>query len=97
MSNSDWKFDDDTTDEVAARNIVTLTHPGEKETIDWGDPDETTGVFTYTITAEELAKHLSLTEFILDTKVKYDAYSTALSLGNITLTVSDGLTSSDPQ
>ena len=97
LSNSDWKFDDDGEDEVAARDIITLTHGGKKENIAWGEPDETTGVFTYTITAEELAKHLSLTEFNLDTKAKYDAYSTALSLGNITLTVSDGVTSSNTQ
>lgn len=96
LSNTNWTFDDDTTDAVAARNIITLTHGGEKENIAWGEPDKTTGVFTYTITAEELAKHLSLTEFNLDTKAKYDAYSTALSLGNITLTVSDGITSSTP-
>lgn len=97
LSNTNWTFDDDTTDEVAARNIITLTHGGEKESIVWGEPDETTGVFTYTITAAELAEHLSLTEFNLDTKAKYDAYSTALSLGNITLTVSDGVTSSDKE
>jgi hypothetical protein len=52
------------------------------------------GTLTYTVTAEELASILTLTEFTLDTKVDYDAYDAVLTNGQITLTISDGKTSS---
>ena len=94
LTNPNWTFDDDTTDETPAAAIITLAHSG-KETIDWGEPDEN-GVFTFTITAAELSKHILLTEFNLDTKVKYDAFNTALGQGQISITVSDGITSSTP-
>lgn len=46
------------------------------------------------MTAEELASILTLTEFVLDTKADYDAYDLVLTNGQITLTISDGKTSS---
>jgi hypothetical protein len=93
LTNSNWTFDDDTTDEVAAKAIVTLEH-NEKHDIAWTKGAD--GVFTYTIDATEIAKHIHLTEFILDTKVKYDAFNAALGQGQISITVSDGITSSTP-
>ena len=50
------------------------------------------GVFTYTVTAEELASILTLTEFTLDTKTDYDLFDKALLGGQITLAISDGKT-----
>ncbi len=90
LTNVNWTFDDDTTDETPATEIISLTH-STAENIVWGSPDET-GVFTFVISAAELAEHISLTEFNLDTKAKYDAFNTALGLGQITITVSDGIT-----
>ena len=81
LTNANWTFDDDTTDAVAAKNIITLEHTSASN-----------GVFTFTITAAELAGHIHLTEFNLDTKAKYDAFNTALGLGQISITVSDGIT-----
>ena len=89
LTNANWTFDDNTTDAVAAKNIITLAHTGT-ETIAWGEPSN--GVFTFTITEEELAEHILLTEFNLDTKAKYDAFSIALGLGQVSITVSDGIT-----
>ncbi len=94
LTNPNWVFDADTTDEAPAVAIVTLEH-SDKEAIDWGEPDEK-GVFTFTITAAELSQHIHLTEFNLDTKVKYDAFNTALGQGQISITVSDGITASNP-
>ena len=83
LTNSEWKYEN--------QNIVTLAHD-EAEPIDWGTADQTTGVFTFTISAAELAQHITLTEFVLDTKAKYDAYNTALGKGQLTISVSDGTT-----
>ena len=68
--------------------VITLAHSGAED-ITWGEPNEN-GVFTFTITAEELSQHISLTEFNLDTKAKYDEFQRVLGLGQITITVSDG-------
>ena len=81
LTNANWTYE--------SKQIVTLKHT-VAETIDWGTP--TDGVFTFIITAEELAGHILLTEFSLDTKAKYDAFNTALGQGQITITVSDGVT-----
>ncbi|MBQ2740008.1 MAG: hypothetical protein IJF39_00105 [Clostridia bacterium] len=94
LTNSNWTFDDDTTDEVAAKTIVTLEH-AEKHDIAWTRGAD--GVFTYTLSADDIAEHIRLTEFNLDTKVKYDAFNTALGQGQITITVSDGQTSADSE
>lgn len=82
LTNSSWTYE--------GKNIVTLAH-SDAENITWGQPD-TQGVFTYIITADDLSKHITLTEFNLDTKAKYDAFNTALGQGQITITVSDGVT-----
>ena len=89
LTNANWTFDDDTEDAEAAKKIITLAHV-DAETIDWGEP--TNGVFTFTIPASELAEHILLTEFNLDTKAKYDTFNTALGQGQISITVSDGFT-----
>lgn len=94
LTNSNWTFDDDTTDAVAAKAIVTLKH-AEKHDITWTKGAD--GVFSYTIDADAIAEHINLTEFVLDTKVKYDAFNTALGQGQISITVSDGQTATDPQ
>ena len=87
LSNNNWEFDDDTTDEVAAKNVVTLAHTGKHDIV-WTKASDNT--FTYTLDATVLKQHISLSEFVLDTKVKYDAYNTALANGQIIFTVSDG-------
>ena len=91
LSNDAWTFDDDTTDAVAAKNILTLKHSGELHNITWQPVGD--GTFTFTLDAATIADHLELTEFVLDTKTLYDAYSTALSKGQIVFSVTDGSTS----
>lgn len=85
LTNNNWTYNDGKTGEQA---IVSLAHDGA-ESIVWTDEDDD-GVFTYVISKEDLATHITLTEFTLDTKVKYDAFNTALGQGQITITVSDG-------
>ena len=92
LSNSNWTFDDDGEGGEAAKTIVTLEH-NEKHDIVWTRGAD--GVFSYTIDAAAIAEHIHLTEFNLDTKVKYDAFNTALANGQITITVSDGFTALD--
>ena len=86
LTNPNWLYE--------GEKVVTLAHE-EAEEIVWGQPDAQ-GVFTFVITAEELAEHISLTEFNLDTKAKYDAFNTVLGQGQITITVSDGQTTTQP-
>lgn len=81
LSNPSWQYD--------GKDIVTLEHD-EAEAITWSGPSST-GVFSYTITAANIYTHITLTEFVLDTKAKYDAYNHALALGQITITVSDSI------
>lgn len=87
LTNMNWTYE--------GQNIVSLAH-AEAEEIDWGSPDAQ-GVFTYTISASELQQHITLTEFNLDTKAKYDTFNIALGQGQITITVSDGVTTQQPQ
>ena len=94
LTNSNWTFDDDGAGGEDAKSIITLEH-AEKHDIVW--TRGTDGVFTYTIEAGDIAEHIHLTEFNLDTKVKYDAFNTALGNGQITITVSDGQTSADSE
>lgn len=94
LTNSNWTFDDDGEGGEAAKSIITLEH-AEKHDIAWTKGAD--GVFSYTIDADEIAEHITLTEFVLDTKVKYDAFNTALGNGQITITVSDGQTSADSE
>ncbi|MBR2614531.1 MAG: hypothetical protein IKC71_02910 [Clostridia bacterium] len=90
LTNANWTYDDGD----GAKKLITLAHD-EAEDIVWGEPDEN-GVFTYIITAEALAEHINLAEFNLDTKVKYDEFNTVLGNGQITITVSDGITATNP-
>jgi hypothetical protein len=55
----------------------------------WSEPDAN-GVLSCTISAAVLADHFELTKFTLDTKALYDQFSTALSNGQIRVTISDG-------
>lgn len=89
LSNNNWTFDDDTTDEVAAQKILELNHP-EAHDIVWTRQND--GTFTYTLSAKSIAEHLTLSEFVLDTKAKYDSFNSALANGSIIFTVSDGTT-----
>ena len=82
LSNPNWLYQ--------GSPVVVLTHTDAHE-IEWTKQGD--GTFKYTISAEALADHITLTEFTLDTKVKYDAYNTVLGTGAIVLTVSDGITS----
>ncbi len=90
LSNTNWTYDDGD----GAKTLITLGHDGA-ENIVWGEPSAD-GVFTYIITAKELAEHISLAEFNLDTKVKYDEFNEVLRQGQITILVSDGITTQSP-
>ena len=90
LSNANWTYDDGN----GAKTLITLGHEGDED-ISWGEPGED-GVFTYIITAQDLAGHITLTEFNLDTKVKYDAFNEVLRQGQITILVSDGITAQSP-
>ena len=81
LTNNEWKYE--------GQKILTLVHD-DKENIQW---TRNGNVFTYTISADDLYEHFQLNEFVLDTKAKYDAFSTALGTGQITISVSDGITS----
>ena len=83
LSNPNWQYD--------SRNIVTLNH-AEAHDIEW--VKQADGTFTYTISAADLAGHISLAEIVLDTKVAYDAYNAVLGQGAIVISVSDGTTAS---
>ena len=74
---STWTYDGDP--------ILTIPH-SEAHSITWQKQGD--GSFTYTIPAADLADHFDLTEFVLDTKAKYDTYNSAL--GQIDVIVSDG-------
>ena len=77
-SNSNWKYNGE--DVITVDNTV--------KTVNWTKVED--GTFSYTVTADELAGILTLTEFTLDTKADYDAYDAVLTTGQITLTISDG-------
>jgi hypothetical protein len=87
LSNDNWTFDDG--HGAGARKIITIKHPDEKHNVVWSEPDAN-GVLSCTISAAVLADHFELTEFTLDTKALYDQFSTALSNGQIRVTISDG-------
>ncbi len=82
LANANWQYN--------GQNVVTLNHSGNHD-ITW--TPESDGTFTFTLSADELAEHINLTEFNLDTKTEYDSYNTVLGQGSIVLTVSDGVTS----
>lgn len=86
LSNNRWTFDDGHGDGVKA--IVTLTHVGKHE-IEWTKQSD--GTFVYVLDATALAKHITLNEFVLDTKTLYDSFNAQLANGQIIITVSDGI------
>ena len=86
LTNTSWKFDDGHGE--GPRDVITIAQP-EKHNVTWSAPDAD-GTLTYTISAAELATHIGLTEFTLDTKILYDQFATALGNGKIMITVSDG-------
>lgn len=83
LSNPNWKYN--------SQDIVTLNHAGAHDVV-W--TKQADGTFTYTISAADLADHISLAEIVLDTKVAYDAYNVVLGQGAIVISVSDGTTAS---
>ncbi len=87
LSNDNWTFDDGHGE--GEKNIIALEHTGEHDVV-WVAQDD--GSFTFTLTYEEIAEHLALTEFELDTKTLYDAYTVALRGGQIVFSVTDGST-----
>ena len=89
LGNNNWLYE--------GQPIIALTHDASeaKHAIAWEkQPD---GTFKYVLDAETIASHFTLTEFVLDTKVKYDAYNGVLGQGQITITVSDGQTSQEAE
>ncbi len=86
LSNSDWKYDDGS----GEKNIIAINHPDEKHDITWTTVQGVNGLVC-DISAQELASHLTLTEFDLPSKSDYDAYNGVLANGQILFTVSDGI------
>ena len=82
VSNADWKYD--------GTNIVSVD--STPINVVWTRAEN--GTFTYTISAETLADIITLSEITLDTKADYDAYDNLLTLGQITISISDGKASS---
>lgn len=84
LANPNWQYE--------GKDIVTVNH-AEKHNVIWQDNGD--GTFSFTISADEFMEHVALTEFELDTKVKYDAYNAVLGTGSIVITVSDGVSASN--
>ena len=84
LSNNSWTFDDG----HGAKEIVKLAHQGTHE-IKWTKQSD--GTFVYVLDATTLAKHITLNEFVLDTKTLYDSFNAQLANGQIIITVSDGI------
>lgn len=80
LSNPSWQYD--------GQPIMTLGHSGEAHDIMWTKEGD---IFKYTINAASLAEHLLLIEFTLDTKADYDAYDSVLTTGQVTISISDGI------
>ena len=86
LSNANWTYDDGT----GATKLITLAHDEAESITPW--EKQADGTFTFNLSASELSQHISLAEFNLDTKIKYDAFNAVLATGQITITVSDGVT-----
>lgn len=82
ISNSNWTYN--------GQQIIAVDTSAKN--ITW-TPDGN-GAFVYVVSADELAGLISLTEFELDTKAEYDAYDQVLTQGQLTITISDGKTTS---
>ncbi|MBQ6713953.1 MAG: hypothetical protein IJN15_00205 [Clostridia bacterium] len=61
--------------------------------IDWTGTKQADGTFKYSIPASKVAECLILNEINLDTKSDYDAYTDSLKVGQINISISDGITS----
>ena len=85
LSNDNWTFDDG--HGAGAKEVISLNHVGSHE-VAWVPAAD--GTFTFTLSAAQIAEHLNLTEFVLDTKTLYDAYTVALRAGQIVFSVTDG-------
>ena len=85
LANPNWQYE--------GYDIVTLNHTGKHDVV-WTDNGD--GTFSFTISAAVFAQHVTLTPFTLDTKSDYDAYNVILGTGSIVITVSDGVTASEP-
>ena len=90
LANTNWKFR--AQDQDQEQDIIKVNHT-EKHDIVWTSNGD--GTFSFTISAEDFMKHVSLTEFELDTKIKYDAYNAVLGTGSIVISVSDGTTATN--
>ena len=84
LANPNWQYE--------GKDIVAVNHT-EKHNVIWQDNGD--GTFSFTISADEFMEHIALTEFELDTKVKYDAYNAVLGTGSIVITISDGVSASN--
>ncbi len=88
LSNDSWTFDDG--HGAGSKSLVSLTNPGLHNVDQWVPVGD--GSFTFTLSAAQIAAHLNLTEFVLDTKTLYDEYTVALRAGQIVFSVTDGST-----
>lgn len=87
LSNDAWTFDDG--HGAGSKNVVSLNHVGSHDVV-WVPSGD--GTFTFTLSAADIAEHLKLTEFVLDTKSLYDEYTIALRGGQVIFSVTDGST-----
>lgn len=79
------------------RHTIHTTNSTE-EGLKW-TKDESTGVFSITFSAEDIAEHIHLAEIDLESKTEYDNYDAVLSKVQIKFHISDGNTGSgsEPQ
>jgi len=92
LTNNSWTYDDGHGE--GAQPVLTLngaTHTigtvNSGETIKWTKED---GVFKYTFDAANIAGHITLTPFYLDTLAKYSSYNNNLNAGLLLFEVGDG-------
>ena len=89
LTNTAWTYDSReimTVDD----SVHTIGTVGSGEAMTW--TKQADGSFAITLTAEQIADEITLTEFVLDTKVKYDAFDAVLGQGQIRFHISDGIT-----
>lgn len=90
ISNDNWLYDGQQIMRIVQdeHNATTILGGTKAHQIVWTKEN---GVFKCTIPASVIAEHISLTEFTLDTKAKYDAYDAVLPQGQVIIHISDGL------
>ena len=79
LSNADWKYED----------ALIFNVEDYDNTIVW-EYDAENDIFTFVLDAEDLASIITIIEFNLDTKAKYDVFDKALEAGTIVFGISDG-------